>query len=69
MRQRLRAQRDTCALFDSAHFAANLEDLVERMTEQLGARVEIKHGPKGVGKLIINYDSLDQLEGVLQRLG
>jgi ParB family chromosome partitioning protein len=43
--------------------------LVERMTQTLGARVEIKHGSKGDGKLIINYDSLDHLEGVLQRLG
>ncbi|QSA96086.1 ParB/RepB/Spo0J family partition protein [Methylococcus sp. EFPC2] len=46
----------------------DIERLVERMTQTLGVRVEIKHGKKGVGKLIINYDNLDQLDGVLKRL-
>jgi ParB family chromosome partitioning protein len=43
--------------------------LEERVTQSIGAKAEIKHGEKGGGKLIISYDSLDQLEGVLERLG
>ncbi len=43
--------------------------LEERVTQSLGAKAQIKHGDKGAGKLIISYDSLDQLEGVLERLG
>ena len=43
--------------------------LEERVTQSLGAKAQIKHSDKGAGKLIISYDSLDQLEGVLQRLG
>ncbi len=43
--------------------------LEERVTQSLGAKAQIKHGGKGAGKLIISYDSLDQLEGVLERLG
>jgi ParB family chromosome partitioning protein len=43
--------------------------LEERVTQSIGAKAEIKHGDKGGGKLIISYDSLDQLEGVLERLG
>jgi ParB family chromosome partitioning protein len=42
--------------------------LEERVTQSLGAKAQIKHGDKGAGKLIISYDSLDQLEGVLERL-
>lgn len=42
--------------------------LAEQMTQTLGVRVEIKHGTKGIGKLIINYDNLDQLDSVLKRL-
>jgi ParB family chromosome partitioning protein len=42
--------------------------LEERVAQKLGARVQIKHDKKGMGKLIITYDSLDQLEGVLERL-
>lgn len=42
--------------------------LEERITLRLGAPAQIKHSKKGMGKLIISYDSLDQLEGVLERL-
>lgn len=43
--------------------------LEERVTLSIGAKAQIKHTDKGAGKLIISYDSLDQLEGVLERLG
>jgi ParB family chromosome partitioning protein len=43
--------------------------LEERVTLSLGAKAQIKHTHKGAGKLIISYDSLDQLEGVLEKLG
>jgi len=43
--------------------------LEERVTQSLGAKAQIQHGQKGSGKLVISYDSLDQLEGVLERLG
>jgi ParB family transcriptional regulator, chromosome partitioning protein len=45
----------------------DIAKLEERMMQTLGARVEIRHGKNGLGKLIISYDSLDQLESVLQR--
>jgi ParB family transcriptional regulator, chromosome partitioning protein len=47
----------------------DIASFAERVTEKLGARVQIQHGSKGSGKLIINYDSLDHLEGVIERLG
>lgn len=43
--------------------------LEERLTQAIGAKAEIKHGEKGFGKLIISYDSLEHLEGVLEKLG
>jgi len=43
--------------------------LQERVTQSIGAQAQIKHSEKGSGKLIISYDSLEQLEGVLERLG
>jgi len=42
--------------------------LEESVSQRLGAKVQISHGQKGVGKLIISYDSLDHLEGLLERL-
>jgi ParB family chromosome partitioning protein len=42
--------------------------LEESIATRIGALVSIRHGKQGAGRLIIRYDSLDQLEGVLERL-
>lgn len=42
--------------------------LQEELSETIGAKVGISQNAKGKGKLTINYASLDQLEGILQRL-
>jgi ParB family chromosome partitioning protein len=41
--------------------------LESEVTEKLGAKVMIQHTKQGGGKLVISYDSLDQLQGVLDR--
>ncbi len=43
--------------------------LQEKVADQLGAKVEIQHGTKGTGKLVIEYKTLDQLDGILARMG
>jgi ParB family chromosome partitioning protein len=40
--------------------------LQEDVSERLGAKTEIKHGTKGAGKIVIEYTSLDELEGLLE---
>ena len=42
--------------------------LEEDVSGRIGARVSIKPGRKGSGKLTIEYGSLDQLDGLLARL-
>lgn len=42
--------------------------LQEEMSACLGARVEIKEGNKGGGKLVIEYSNLDQLDEILKKL-
>lgn len=42
--------------------------LQEELSGSLGAAVVIKNGAKGAGKIIIEYRSLDQLDGILLRL-
>lgn len=37
----------------------------EELSEKLGARVEIQHAATGKGKLVIQYNSLDELDGIL----
>jgi ParB family chromosome partitioning protein len=46
----------------------NIRRLQEDLTERLGARVAIQHGSKGTGKLVIAYNSLDELDGILAHI-
>ncbi len=43
--------------------------LQEKIADQLGTKVEVQHGTKGAGKLIIEYKTLDQLDGILLKMG
>ena len=42
--------------------------LEQRLAERLGSAVQIKHGEKGKGQLVIRYNSLDELQGVLAHI-
>tara|TARA_R110002110_G_scaffold205066_7_gene417034 strand:- start:163407 stop:164312 length:906 start_codon:yes stop_codon:yes gene_type:complete len=43
----------------------NIRQLQDDLSQRLGARVQIQHGPKGKGRLVLNYNSLDELDGIL----
>lgn len=42
--------------------------LEQRLAERLGSPVQIRHGQKGKGQLVIRYSSLDELQGVLAHI-
>ncbi len=46
----------------------DIERLENELTEKLCSKVEIKHSKKGKGKLVINYHSVDELDGILARI-
>lgn len=46
----------------------NIKKLEEDLGEKLGAKVIIQHSEKGKGRLVINYNSLDELDGILAHL-
>ena len=46
----------------------DIERLEQRLAERLGSPVQIRHGEKGKGQLIIRYSSLDELQGVLAHI-
>ncbi|MWV10852.1 ParB/RepB/Spo0J family partition protein [Pseudomonas sp. R-28-1W-6] len=46
----------------------DINRLEQRLAEKLGAPVQIKHGQKGKGQLVIRYSSLDELQGVLAHI-
>jgi len=46
----------------------NITALQEDLTGRLGAKVLIQQGSGGKGKLIVSYNSLDELDGILSRI-
>ena len=46
----------------------NTIKLEKEISETLGARVGISHNKKGIGKLVINFKNLDQLQGILEKI-
>jgi len=50
-------------------FDRDLLNLQERLSDGLGANVAIRSNKKGAGKVTIEFSSLDQLDGLVSRLG
>ncbi|WP_440996676.1 ParB/RepB/Spo0J family partition protein [Arhodomonas sp. SL1] len=46
----------------------NLRRLQDDLSGRLGARVAIRHGRSGKGRLVIEYNSLDELDGILEHI-
>jgi len=47
---------------------ADIRRLEMEVSEKLGARVTLEHTAKGAGKLVISYNSLDELDGILKHI-
>ena len=46
----------------------NIRHLQDDLAQRLGTRVQIQHSAKGKGKLVLNYSSLDELDGILAHI-
>ncbi|WP_062260733.1 ParB/RepB/Spo0J family partition protein [Endozoicomonas arenosclerae] len=46
----------------------DIKRLEEDLSDRVGAKVAITHNAKGKGKLVISYNSLDELDGVLAHI-
>ena len=46
----------------------DIRNLEQELSEKLGASVVIRHGAKGNGKLVLKYNSLDELDGILSHI-
>ena len=47
---------------------ADIRRLEMDVAERLGARVRLEHSAKGMGRLVISYNSLDELDGILNHI-
>jgi ParB family chromosome partitioning protein len=43
----------------------DIQRLERELSDKLGAKVAFQHTPTGKGKLVVSYNSLDELEGIL----
>ena len=47
---------------------ADIRRLEIEISEKLGAKVSVDHTAKGTGQIVIKYNSLDELDGILQHI-
>ncbi len=46
----------------------NITRLQDDLAERLGARVQIEHGTGGRGRLVVSYNTLEELDGILEHI-
>ena len=46
----------------------DIRNLQENLADKLGAKVLIQHTATGKGKLVLKYNSLDELDGILSHI-
>jgi ParB family chromosome partitioning protein len=46
----------------------DVQNLMTRLSENLGAPVSIDHNAKGKGKMVISFNDLEQLDGILSKI-
>ena len=47
----------------------DIRRLQDKLSEKLCAKVKLQHNAKGKGKMVIAYNSADELEGILEQMG
>jgi ParB family chromosome partitioning protein len=66
--RRLQPPAGAAAANDTNARDPNVERLERELADKLGARVAIQHGSGGRGKLVVNYNSLDELDGIIEHI-
>jgi ParB family chromosome partitioning protein len=66
--RRLLDHADAAPAGERAAVDPNIRKLQDDLTDRLGAKVTLQHNARGGGKLIVNYHSLDELDGILERI-
>jgi ParB family chromosome partitioning protein len=66
--RRLLAPTATAEKADSGTVDPDIRRLERELAEKLGAKVLFQHATSGKGKLVVSYNSLDELEGILSHI-
>jgi ParB family chromosome partitioning protein len=52
----------------SRHVDPNIRQLQDDLARRLGAKVQIQHSARGKGRLVLTYNNLDELDGILSHI-
>ncbi len=63
-----RLQSESTQTRKKPHIDPDIRRFETDLAEKLGAPVRVEHGEKGKGRLVIHYNSLDELEGILKHI-
>ena len=66
--RRLQTPHGAAAHDGAAERDPNVARLEQELAEKLGARVAIQPGRGGRGRLVVSYNSLDELDGILAHI-
>lgn len=66
--RRLQQQKQQTAAQAPAPADPDIRRLQNELGEKLGARVQIDHKASGKGRVVLNYNSLDELDGILAHI-
>jgi len=68
--RRLRAQNEVTGKPVAKKTASDpdIERLQEELTERLGASIKFQHASSGRGRFVVQYNNLDELEGILAHI-
>jgi len=61
-------QKDTTETKVENRIDPDIRHLQDSLSEKLGTSVLVQHNAKGKGKLILSYNSLDELDGILSHI-
>jgi len=64
-----RVQEGYLTVTPVAKVSNDVKKLEEGLSQKVGVPVTLSHNAKGKGKLVLNYNSLDELDGILSHLG
>jgi ParB family chromosome partitioning protein len=53
----------------SVRLDPDVQHLQDRLSEKLCAKVKLQYNARGKGKMVITYNSADELEGILEQMG
>lgn len=62
-------QQEQTRVVPAQQVSADIRKLEEGLAEHVGVPVQLQQSAKGKGKLVLSYNSLDELDGILAHLG